>query len=275
MSAVLLSSAQSEASADECKIVAPVQSARALAPDTAASQSLAGVVERIVRPMLATPTLTEEVQPYFCGVGQERREFDKSKLTSLARLWITRQRVAPVRYTDLSGLDWNGTTLHARVAATTAVSREEAVRREVAGFSQWLEDRLYITVGDYYVEVDRGSGREKSMLEPMEVVPKSVLASNLLAWLLRLDEDYDDPENMKDVLYELYRMRDGVALLSQPALVDMLLLVSGIVSSVLDMQVLELSERQKKRALDDALTRSRTVSGTKLYSNSSSLGDVK
>ena len=49
------------------------------------SQSMAGVVERLVRPMLVK-TLTEEVQPFFCGIN----DVNVSLLTPFARMWIAR-----------------------------------------------------------------------------------------------------------------------------------------------------------------------------------------
>ena len=237
-------------SAEECKS-AVAHSARALAATP--SQSLAGIVESIVRPILTTPTLTEEVQPYYCA---ERTGVDQSKLSPLARLWIF-SRGLDVRtehsYSELCGLDWDSLSVAARVAATTASTREDAVNREVVEFTRWLEENLYVTVAEQFT---KGSIRQLASLSRSRDALQP--GDNLLRFIVSDQNERDDGLPACDV-YEHYRLGEFNTLtpLSHPALLDMVLLASAAVSRMLMSQVLELSEEQEKQALDAALVDAR------------------
>ena len=88
---------------------------------SASSQSLAGIAERLIRPMLSR-SLTEEVQAFVCLNEAAYRAFDQSSLSTYAQLtlrpWTTKDD-AHQRYASLSGMDWATTTFEQRYAATS------------------------------------------------------------------------------------------------------------------------------------------------------------
>ena len=145
-----LSSAPSAASDDTDK-PSTVHSARALAAAAGRSQCLEGIAERIIRPMLAAPTLTEEVQAYVCLDEQP----EVSGLPAYVQAYLTRVILRYGRgtgwmyafhnqYKDASGLDWAATTYEQRYSVTVA-PHDTAMRREMREFSTWLDEHMYLT----------------------------------------------------------------------------------------------------------------------------------
>ena len=236
------SSAQSEP--EEHKS-APVQSARALA--SAPSQSLAGIVESIVRPMLTTPTLTEEVQPYYVS-RITSTSCDTSKLSDLARLWIATHLATEHEYDQVqAGVQIYGDDaddIADALARTTRHTHEDAVREELREFRAWLEYHLYATVGG-----DDGDDFDGPDIDPPAgATAKERAEFNARSYLREYSKDR--------CLFILFRASCSSAL-SHPAWVAVRDSSSVVVKEVLATQVWTLTPAQKKRALDDALTAAR------------------
>ena len=212
-----------------------VHSARALA--SAQSQSMAGVIKYIVRPMLAAPTLEEEVQPFFCGM-----DVDVSSLSAAARVWIVRYTDDPLlgrgldAYLQLSGRGHDYFGPEALLAATTALTRNESIQREVVAFKQWV-----IAHRDVTVELARDTlaALTDCACHPGDNFFRMLVISNkdngptgrgTTDRLSRMTMLHKYP-----YVYQLYRTRClDAQWMSQPALCTMFQMVGAIVADVLE-----------------------------------------
>ena len=216
-------------------------SARGLA--STSSQSLAGIVERLVRPMLKARTLTQEIQPFYClATFAERSALDQTALTAAARQWIrAHDRFSKWSYSQLCGLDFGKTTLQERIDVTTQLDREEALRREMSAFSAWTEANMYLTVRD---------AKRSGMKMPVYWLGGKPRSSRNLFTLV-----WNGEYGVERSLWSVYRLQPGIMPLSHLVVHDMVAICQAMVEDVLQQEV---SEQQKKRALDDALTAART-----------------
>ena len=146
-----VASSSSSESADECN-TAVAHSARALT--TNPSQSLAGIVELIVRPMLAAPTVSEEIQRVVCqkewgqcGVNK----WSESLLRSLSAFDLS--IIASYGFDgQIPMYDGWGETSYApyqqNYAATTRYTHDYALRMEFDEFTSSLEETVLLTTDD-------------------------------------------------------------------------------------------------------------------------------
>ena len=82
--------------------------------------------------MLATPSLTEELQRYFCRSPRP----PETELSLYARSWM----YGELDYERYGGAALQGSTYEQRYAATTGLPHDAAVRLEVDTFSGWVSD---------------------------------------------------------------------------------------------------------------------------------------
>ena len=101
--------------------------------------------------MLSSRSLTEEVQAFVCLDDAAYRACDQLSLTTYAQLtlhqWL-KQADGYQLYRQLSGLDWATTTFERRYAATCRLTHDTDMWEEVERFSCWVEDYMYLTVGE-------------------------------------------------------------------------------------------------------------------------------
>ena len=109
--------------------------------------------ERVVRPLIGKPTLTEEIESIVC-FATRNRDFDFTDHPSLslyASLTATERgcnNVEREQYMALSKLDWDNTTGEQRYALTTRLPHDDAMRLELDSFIDWVEDNMYVTIAE-------------------------------------------------------------------------------------------------------------------------------
>ena len=249
---------------NECTCVA-LCSAGADAAHDRRLQVTESATETIARPLLATRTLTKEIQSVACfALNDQEFYFDGNPLMSVYGSAAARARgcnqVERTQFQLLSGLDWDTTTGAERYAATTRLPHDEAMRLELDAFLSWVEDSMYITIAEARIREDLNPGviemaeevRAKSG-KPLHAV-QPYYVDVMCEFHDHMDAEFDtaksDPLGCE--LYSRFRANTHVQPVSLLVLLDMNALFRYVVTPVLDTRAV-LGEETKKRIADKAV----------------------
>ena len=209
------------------------------------TQSLEGIVRHVIQPMLAHPTLSEEVQPYYCAFTLHLKTDNKSKLSALASCYIKQNPCTPyskgVRFPDHMDV-------HGRIALSTRYTREENVRRELAGFTSWLGANLYITLGEARLA---GMVLPNTWIRGRTEVALKDETTNLLD--LMAAAKADKPYRLLFGAWSLYRRQRGVQHICHPAFTDMSRMACEFVDRARADRVMRLPKEKKQRLIQGRL----------------------
>ena len=235
---------------DECEsVTVSGHSARALAAADRRAQCMEGAIERLVRPMLRTRSLTEEVQSVACFTDNDEWRFeDNPSLTQYAKAAALARKCNSVpceEYIKYSGMDWTATTAQQRYDATTRLPHEDAMRLELDTYSRWVEDMLYVTLEEARGRPDLScDGLRWSRAEPQAYFTDVLANASTFERMAH---------QLPDELYSLFRLRPNATPVSLLVLLEMHCLCGqSVLDELFDSRV-ELSEEDKERIATKAV----------------------
>ena len=202
--------------------------------------------------MLATRTVTEELQSVLCGLVRD------DEYCIMADPALSRYASATVQshngemfnyesYIEYCGMDWETTTAEQRYRATTRMPHEDAMRLELDTFLEWVKDNLYVTVEE--AKSRRDLDPDDTVTAAQRVIGGSASVNYFVDLLCNVRHHiYDEDEPLSYELYNVFRRRPDTTPVSLLALLGMhrLLCSSEVVDDLVESRVV-LSAAEKQR----------------------------